>query len=226
MPESAVSLVDRILDRHAEASAADRRTIIGLVGAPGSGKTTLLHALLVALELRVPGSTAWVPMDGFHLADSTLRDLGRLKAKGAIDTFDGYGYLATLRRIRVETGNIVYAPEFDRTLEQPIAGGMAVPPAATIVLTEGNYLLDEGSPWNALPGVLDEIWYCDVADELRRERLVARHVAFGKSPEAARAWVGTVDEPNAVRIRSTRSRADLVVSTDHPVDVHETVIIT
>lgn len=159
----------------------------------------------------MPGRVAWLPMDGFHLADSTLRSLGRLDAKGAIDTFDGYGYLATLRRIRAETTHTVYAPDFDRVLEQPLAGGVAIPPSAELVLTEGNYLLDESGPWASVRGELAEVWFCDVPDAVRRERLVARHVEFGKSPDAAAAWVDSVDDVNARRVQGTRERADLVV---------------
>ena len=45
----------------------------------------------------------------------------------------------------------------------------------------------------------------------RVERLVARHEEFGKSPAAARAWVATVDEPNAQLVDAAAHRADLVV---------------
>ncbi|WP_378143676.1 nucleoside/nucleotide kinase family protein [Cnuibacter sp. UC19_7] len=203
-------LVNRALSLQAQTPG---RTILGIAGPPGSGKTTLVRALLAALEPRLPGRVAWLPMDGFHLADSTLRFLGRLDAKGAIDTFDGYGYLASLRRIHAETDHAVYAPDFDRTLEQPIAGGVVIPPSADLVLTEGNYLLDESVPWSAVRAELAEVWFCDVPGDARRERLVARHVEFGKAPEVAAAWVETVDEGNARRVERTRDRADLIVDT-------------
>ncbi|AXH34681.1 nucleoside/nucleotide kinase family protein [Humibacter sp. BT305] len=208
MPTTVDPLVERALAVRARTPG---RAILGITGAPGSGKTTLVHRLLAALEPVMPGRVAWLPMDGFHLADSTLRSLGRLDAKGAIDTFDGYGYLATLRRIRAETTHTVYAPDFDRVLEQPLAGGVAIPPSAELVLTEGNYLLDESGPWASVRGELAEVWFCDVPDAVRRERLVARHVEFGKSPDAAAAWVDSVDDVNARRVQGTRERADLVV---------------
>ena len=53
-----------------------------------------------------------------------------------------------------------------------------------------------------------------VADDVRRERLVARHERFGKSSDAARAWVAGVDEPNARLVAATRGEADLVVDAD------------
>lgn len=196
------ALVERVRVR----AATGRRVIIGVVGCPGSGKSALAEALVRA----IPGA-AWVPMDGYHLADSELERLGRRGRKGAIDTFDAYGYLALLRRIRTETGSIVYAPEFDRTLEQPIAGAIPVLPETAVVITEGNYLLDGDDPWSEVRGALDEVWYRDVDDELRRARLVARHVQFGKSEPDARAWVDAVDEPNAQRIIAGIVRADVVV---------------
>lgn len=51
-------------------------------------------------------------------------------------------------------------------------------------------------------------------DALRRERLVARHVRFGKTPDAAAAWVDVVDEPNARLVARGRAAADLLVDPD------------
>lgn len=152
-------------------------------------------------------------MDGFHLADVELRRLGRLERKGAPDTFDVAGYAALLRRIRART-ELVYAPCFERDIEQPVAGAIPVSPDVAVVLTEGNYLLLDDSAWAAVAGEIDEIWYCAIQDDLRIARLVARHMAFGKSADAARRWVAEVDEPNARLVAATAVRADLVVSID------------
>jgi len=150
-------------------------------------------------------------MDGFHLADDALVRLGRRGRKGAIDTFDGDGYLALLRRIRSETDRTVYAPAFERTIEQPIAGSIAVDPETRLVLTEGNYLLARAEPWPSVRAAIDEIWYCDADDALRLERLVARHVEFGKTQSEARRWVESVDEVNTRLIVATRDDADVIV---------------
>lgn len=195
----------RHLDSITDAGRA--RVIIGITGAPGAGKTTLVEAVL-----RSRPDAAWIPMDGFHLADSSLVRLGLLGNKGAIETFDAHGYLATLSRLRVEQNNVVYAPEFDRAIEQPIAAGVAVPPTARVVLTEGNYLLDSLDPWPAVRDQFDEVWYCDAPDGLRRERLVQRHVRFGKSAQDAHRWVDQVDEPNARRIIARRHLADIFIN--------------
>jgi pantothenate kinase len=188
------------------------RRIVGVTGAPGVGKTTYARRLVA--ESPVPA--AYVPMDGFHLADVTLAALGRLDRKGAPDTFDAWGYAALLRRLRTETDHAVYAPGFERDLEQPIAGAVEVPPEAEVVVTEGNYLLVDEPPWRAVRDALDEVVFLVADDGERRRRLVARHVEFGKEPDEAEAWVARVDEANARLIAATRRFADRVVTLENP----------
>ena len=184
--------------------ADGRRKLLGLAGAPGSGKSTFARAL----EQALPGRAQVVPMDGFHLAQVALRRQGRAERKGAPDTFDSAGYVALLRRLREQrAGEIVYAPEFRREIEEPVAGAIAVLPGTQLVITEGNYLLLQEGSWGEVAPLLDEVWYVEVDDALRVERLARRHQQFGRSPEEARAWVEQTDEPNARRIAATRERA-------------------
>ena len=199
------ALADRL-----EALAATRpRVLAGIAGAPGAGKSTLAAAVGAALSARgVP--VVVVPMDGFHLADAALDALGRRAAKGAVDTFDGAGYAALLARIAAGA-ETVWAPAFDRELEQPIAGSIAVPAATRVVITEGNYLLLPDEPWARIRPLLDAAWYLDIDAAIRYSRLVERHVRFGKSRPAAEAWVRDVDQPNAAAIAPTAAVADLVL---------------
>ncbi|WP_300011782.1 nucleoside/nucleotide kinase family protein [Pseudonocardia sp.] len=193
--------------------AGSGRAVLGVAGSPGSGKSTLVAALLAALRRELgPDAVAHVPMDGFHLADAELARLGRAGRKGAPDTFDVGGYLALLRRIRAGSGDTIYAPAFERDLEQALAGAIPVPPSTRLVLTEGNYLLLDEPGWRDVRAELDEVWFCDLRADVRLDRLIARHVRFGKTPEQAAAWVDAVDEPNAARIEATRPRADLIVA--------------
>ena len=184
-----------------------QRVILGITGAPGAGKTALAESVASTFDDAVQ-----VPMDGFHLADVELKRLGRLDRKGAIDTFDGHGYIALLQRIRTQPDEIVYAPAFDRTIEQPVAGSIPVMPQTRLIVTDGNYLLDDDEPWPSVRSLLDEVWFIDVPSDERRRRLVARHIEFGKSPTDAEAWVRDVDERNADRIEHVRHKADLVVT--------------
>jgi pantothenate kinase len=186
------------------------RRIVGIAGKPGAGKTT--YALAMVAASSVPA--AYLPMDGFHLADATLRGLGRLDRKGAPDTFDAWGYAALLRRVRTERDHVVYAPGFERDLEQPLAGAVAIGPEAELVVTEGNYLLLERPEWQAVRAALDEVVHLDADEALRLQRLVARHVEFGKTPDEASAWVARVDEANAALVAAAAHRADRVVRTD------------
>ncbi|WP_307814486.1 nucleoside/nucleotide kinase family protein [Glycomyces sp. YM15] len=199
-----------LLDRVQDLRAGDGRVLIGIAGCPGAGKSTAAAWLARTLDPERRRAVQ-VPMDGFHLANAELVRLGRRDRKGAIDTFDGHGYRALLERIAAERETTVYAPEFDRRIGEPVAGAIAVPPTAEIVVTEGNYLLDETGPWPAVRAALSEVWYCETPEPLRLARLVARHERFGKSPERARSWVAEVDERNAERIRAARHRADLVL---------------
>jgi pantothenate kinase len=200
---------EALADRLEVLAAARPRVLVGIAGAPGAGKSTLAASVAAALAARsVP--VVVVPMDGFHLADVALDALGRRQAKGAVDTFDGAGYAAVLARI-LEEDATVWAPAFDRELEQPIAGSIPVAHGTRVVITEGNYLLLPEEPWGRVRRLLDEAWYVDIDEPLRHSRLVARHVRFGKSRSAAEAWVRDVDDVNAARIAPTAGRADLVL---------------
>ncbi|MCU1632427.1 MAG: nucleoside/nucleotide kinase family protein [Micrococcaceae bacterium] len=186
---------------------AGRRTLLGIVGAPGAGKSTVA----AALQALSPRAFAQVPMDGFHLADQALTRLGLLERKGAPETFDAHGYAALLSRLRDTPDHVVYAPAFQRDLEQPLANALPVPPSASLLITEGNYLLLDGPGWREARQQLDEVWFLDVDPDIRRRRLVERHLLFGKQPAAAEEWVRRVDEPNAELVAATRHRADRIL---------------
>lgn len=183
------------------------RHLLGLAGPPGAGKSTLAAGLVAALAPR----SVLVPMDGFHLSNAVLHALGRRGRKGAPDTFDAAGYAHLLRRLRDPGEGTVYAPDFDRDLDEPVAAAVAVPPQAALVVTEGNYLLLDDGAWPAARSCLDAVWYVDLPDDERRRRLRARHERHGMDPAAAAAWTEGTDEPNAALVRAVRDRADLVV---------------
>lgn len=178
--------------------------LLGLTGAPGVGKSTL------AARLAEEWGAVVVPMDGFHCADVELRRRGLLERKGVPDSFDAEGLAALLRRVR-DREELVLAPAFERDLEQPLAGALPVPGSADLVVVEGSYLLLDEPRWAAVRALLDGVWHLRLPEPLRRQRLLARHVTFGKSPAEAEEWVSRVDDPNAVLVEAAAGRADLVL---------------
>lgn len=184
-----------------------RRTILGIAGAPGAGKSTLSTALAYALAEEI----AVVGMDGFHLMNDELVRLGRRDRKGAPDTFDTHGYIALLTRLKNEPGDI-YAPAYQRGIGHSISGAIRIPATTRLVLTEGNYLLVDQEPWAGVRDLLDECWYVQVREEVRIDRLVARHIDSGKTPEAAQEWALGPDQRNAELVKKTRERADLIIT--------------
>jgi pantothenate kinase len=150
-------------------------------------------------------------MDGYHLAQVELARLGSTERKGAPDTFDAAGYVALLHRLRAPGADTVYAPEFRRAIEEPIAGAVPVPPEASLVITEGNYLLLGTPPWSAIRALLDEVWFLAPNEQIRRQWLTARHRCYGRTAEEAAERTSGSDEHNARLIAPTANRADLIL---------------
>ncbi|ADX74721.1 nucleoside/nucleotide kinase family protein [Pseudarthrobacter phenanthrenivorans] len=184
------------------------RVILGIAGAPGSGKSTFAEWIRQQFG---PGQAVVVPMDGFHLGNAIIDGTPLRQRKGAMDTFDAGGYLSLLRRLVRRDEPVVYAPEFRRTLDEPVAASIAVPAEVPLIITEGNYLLMEQQPWKDVRAQLDEVWFVDTPPVLRLARLVERHVSFGMDRAAAEAWAAGPDEANAVLIQATRPAADRII---------------
>jgi pantothenate kinase len=205
--------VDALVARTLALAASGSRILVGITGSPGAGKTTLAKDVVERINaLDAAPKAIYLPMDGFHLANATLDRLGIHDRKGAIETFDGWGFVSLLNRVLAERDHPVYAPSFERTVDEGIAGEVEVPVDAAIVIVEGNYLLVDREPWNRIPALLAESWFCETAADERLTRLVDRHTRHGRSEADALAWASTVDGANALLIEPTRHRADLVVS--------------
>lgn len=197
----------QLVDRARTLASGPGRRILGIAGSPGAGKSTL--ADLIAAEV---GPVARVvEMDGFHLSNEVLAALGRRDRKGAADTFDAAGYVSLLRRLRLPEPGLVYAPAFDRGLDEAVAGATGVDESCRLVITAGNYLLLEESPWDQVLPLLDEAWFLEPDEGQRISQLVARHERFGRTPEEATAWAHSTDGRNADVVHATRHRAHLVL---------------
>jgi pantothenate kinase len=195
---------------YAAGMAADgRRRILGIAGPPGAGKSTLAEAIAAELGTQ---RCAVVAMDGFHLDNAVLESLGLRDRKGAPATFDAAGYCSLLKRLRNQhVDEVIYAPRYDRLRSISVAGAQAVPADVPLIVTEGNYLLLNEGAWGAVRPLLDTCWYVEVADGVRVPQLIERHVAVGKSPQAAHEWVMRSDEANAVLVKASAAHADDLV---------------
>jgi pantothenate kinase len=188
-----------------------QRRILGIAGAPAAGKSTLAVQLQNRLAVSHPGRTALVGMDAFHLAQRVLDDRGLAEIKGAPETFDAVGYAELLRRLRSER-QTVYAPEFDRGIEDSIAQATPIPAGVGLIITEGNYLLLDREPWRVLREIIDETWLISLDDAPRRQRLVTRHQRFGRDRSAAEARTYGTDERNAQLIVTASSAPDVWIT--------------
>jgi len=191
-----------------EYAAASIRTIIGIVGKPGGGKSTLSKFLLKGMDSTL---VSVVPMDGFHLSNKTLKELGRSDRKGAQDTFDVNGFKTLIERIKLDNVDPIYYPIFDRSIEESIAAQGVVYPSTRVVIVEGNYLMHDGDGWQEISPLLDQSWYAFLEEDIRISRLISRHIAFGKDPESAKAWAKGSDQVNAELIEAGVGRCDFLI---------------
>ena len=186
------------------------RFILGIVGKPGVGKSTFTHHLSQHLSQEL---VSILPMDGFHMSNEKLVHLGRRERKGALDTFDIDSFAQTLSQVKKSQGDVRF-PIFEREIEASIPDAGLIPAQARLIIVEGNYLLHTEAGWDQIGEQLDESWYLKVDDELRMQRLIDRHIHFGKSPEAAKEWSMGTDEANARLIQESEAIADFIVALD------------
>jgi pantothenate kinase len=200
--------VDGLLERALRLLDRPGRAVLGIAGAPASGKSTLAALLLAELERQRPGAAVGVGMDAFHIGHRVLVRRGQTAIKGAPETFDAVGYLHLLGRIRSETGT-VYAPEFNRDIEDSLAHVVEIPPEVGLVVTEGNYLLLDLPPWDGVRAMLDQAWFVHLDDGERRRRMVARHLRHGHDQADAEARTFGSDERNAQLVNAAPNAPDL-----------------
>jgi pantothenate kinase len=207
MPETLKSLEELLAKVNSLLDSSSGRVIIGIVGKPGAGKSTITDYIMKNIKIQA----ALVPMDGYHLSNKVLIELGRRERKGAPDTFDAKGFTSLLERIRNNVDEDIYFPVFHREFEESYSAEGVVEAGTRLVLTEGNYLLVDDEKWGGIRPLLNESWYLAPDDAVRQERLIARHMKYGKSKEEAEFWSLGSDEANAQVVAASSKYATRIV---------------
>lgn len=199
--------VDEVVE-HLTRAEGGRRRVVGIAGPPGAGKSTIAEATVRSIP-----SAALLPMDGYHYPQARLRELGRRDRMGAPDTFDVDAFVAVLEAVR-QPGGAVSARDFDREIEEPVENGIKIAAESRTIVVEGNYLLLRSGGWERVAPLLDETFFIELDNDERLERLIARHLRFGKNAQDARDWALGPDEANARLITATAELADHVIALD------------
>lgn len=190
------------------------RQFVGIAGAPGSGKSTTVEHLFDALKAEHPNEVAILPMDGFHYDDAVLHDMGRRPWKGAPDTFDVGGLVSVLKRLKDPSETRVAVPVFDRDLEISRGSARIVPDDVKLILVEGNYVLLDRAPWDALADMFDLTVMIDVPEEELRRRLRARWEHFGLTEDQIAHKLDGNDLPNGRDVIQGSRPADIIYRQD------------
>jgi len=184
------------------------RSIIGIVGKPGAGKSTIV----LEIEKRFqPNEVAIIPMDGYHLSNEALIALGRRDRKGAPDTFDTQSFISLITEVKSSPQVDHHFPIFHREIEASIEDEGIVPSLAKVIVIEGNYLFSDEHNWSEVFALLDHTWFIEIDEEIRMQRLITRHIKYGKTPEEAEEWSRGSDEANARFIALTKDRAENII---------------
>ncbi|MFN3165906.1 MAG: hypothetical protein ACE37H_02460 [Phycisphaeraceae bacterium] len=210
LDDAGVAALSGELVRRATDPAA--RAVLAIAGVPGSGKSTLARAIVNRLNRNTPGSALLFPMDGFHLPNDELDRLGLRQRKGAPLTFDGQGYVKLLHRLR-DAGRTAAVPVFDRDRDEAVYTGKPEHTAGgrtRWVVTEGNYLLLETIPWNAIGELSELTVWIDTPMPRAKRWIIERHMRYGRSPEAAEHWYETNDRLNAQHVLRHSLHADRI----------------
>lgn len=201
----ATELVSRTTD-------PSQRAVLSIAGIPGSGKSTLAAAIAGTLNRHRPGSTLLLPMDGFHMTNDKLQQLGLCNRKGAPQTFEAQRYIKLLAELR-DARRSARIPIFDRTIDEPVFTDDPQYRADTgtrFVVTEGNYLLMDQLPWNEIAHLTDLSVWLDTPVQQAKQWVIDRHKRFGRTPQEAKRWYESNDALNVEHILDHSRHADRI----------------
>jgi pantothenate kinase len=189
------------------------RRIVAIAGAPASGKSTLASQLERRLNETNPGSTALLPMDGYHYDDEVLIPRGWRPRKGAPHTFDVGGLASALRRLKANDEPSVAVPRFDRTIEIARAGAILIEPSVRLVVSEGNWLLLDDEPWPSLRPFFDQTALVVADMDTLEARNRQRWVDIDMAEADIRTKLEDNDLPNARLVHERSGEPDWIIRT-------------
>ena len=191
----------------------DRKVVAYLVAPPGAGKSVLAQFLeKLSRERREVDNIRALGIDGYHYTAAYMnittieRDGEQVlmrDIKGAPETFDMDLLIEKIREVRQEGTNWNI---YDRKIHDVLPDYWSV--EDDIILLEGNYLLLKESGWTNVRVLADYSVFIEAEPTLLRERLINRHVAGGKSREAAEKFYDFSDSKNIERVLKNSARAD------------------
>ena len=201
------------LERYGADVPAGERRVIAIAGAPASGKSTTADESVRRLNEVDPGSTALLPMDGYHYDDEVLVPRGWRPRKGAPHTFDVGGYASALRRLKANDEPTVAVPRFDRDIEIARAGAIIIEQSVRLIVTEGNWLLLDDEPWPMLRPHFDQTVLIVADMETLEARNRQRWVDYDFTEEMIQAKLDDNDMPNVRLVYERSAEPDWIVRT-------------
>ncbi|KAJ1412494.1 hypothetical protein B484DRAFT_316445, partial [Ochromonadaceae sp. CCMP2298] len=157
-----------------------------------------------------------VPMDGYHFSKRHMgerfqgAELERaILLRGSPPSFDAEAFVSALTQLRVSGSGRF--PSFAHGTGDPVQDEIEVRKQHEVVIVEGNYLLLDIPPWDAIAPLLHVSVFIECGIEEIERRVYMRHVGNGNTPERALLRVTANDSPNALQVLACKSRAEYVV---------------
>jgi pantothenate kinase len=207
-----LSSISKVTQKIIDRSASQQRVIVAICGAPGAGKTTFSSELQ---ELLTSGSsslsTQVIAMDGFHFDNATLIEKGLLSVKGAPNTFNVSAFEDLLKNIANQQQDL-WAPVFDRDLEEVIENAFRIETESQVIIVEGNYLLLDQPSWRHLKQYFDISIFIEVPQKELQQRLVQRWLDQGYDLASAQQKAIDNDLVNGKLVITNSHRADIYLA--------------
>ena len=198
----------------AEAARLRKRILVGIAGGPGSGKSTLAADVIGALNDRIDGSAARVPMDGFYMMQAKLEAEELTAHKGAPHTFEAEAFVKLLKTLK-SAKTPISVPGYSRRLEDVVPNAFTIAGNVPILVIEGNYLLLDAPPWDEIESILDLSFFLRLSPDITRARLLRRHAENKRlTPDWVERHVEQVDMVNYEVVEASSVRADVVIDLD------------